>query len=105
MWRLKASACAIVVELYVSMLSWVVTFMYMHLVRLAVCCTLHTCYRIGVCITINVPSVGCAASRQSFYSMDVQQVPQGMGSGFIWDQKVCPAVSVILQHKAHMRLW
>ena len=38
-----------------------------------------------------------AASRQSFYSMDVQQVPQGMGSGFIWDDKVpkarcsCPA--------------
>lgn len=31
---------------------------------------------------------GGAASRQSFYSMDVQQVPQGMGSGFIWDQKV-----------------
>ena len=29
-----------------------------------------------------------AASRQSFYSMDVQQVPQGMGSGFIWDDKV-----------------
>ena len=32
--------------------------------------------------------VGGAASRQSFYSMDVQQVPQGMGSGFIWDDKV-----------------
>ena len=25
-----------------------------------------------------------AASRQDVFSMDVQQVPQGMGSGFVW---------------------
>ena len=53
----------------------------------------------------NVASVGCAASRQSFYSMDVQQVPQGMGSGFIWDQKVCPSVIFTSECKAHLRLW
>ena len=69
------------------------------------CCTLHTYYRSGVCTNIKLPSVGCAASRQSFYSMDVQQVPQGMGSGFIWDQKVCPAVTSMLECKAHLRLW
>jgi hypothetical protein len=45
-----------------------------------------------------------AASRQSFYSMDMQQVPQGMGSGFIWDQKAraprapaCPAAVLPLR--------
>ena len=68
---------------------------------------LHFAYldRSGVCTSIKLSFVGCAASRQSFYSMDVQQVPQGMGSGFIWDQKVCPAVNVMVGYKAHLRLW
>ncbi|KAK9846296.1 hypothetical protein WJX81_001127 [Elliptochloris bilobata] len=37
--------------------------------------------------TPSVVNIANIASRQSFYSMDVQQVPQGMGSGFIWDDK------------------
>jgi len=28
-----------------------------------------------------------AASRTDFYTMDTMQVPQGTGSGFIWDMK------------------
>ena len=30
--------------------------------------------------------------------MDVQQVPQGMGSGFIWDQKVCSTPMLSIRH-------